>query len=78
MTAGRPYMVGESGPEPFIPSTNGTILPNNIAKAIGAEVSRALRASPLIAVVPPDEVTDAVLYRMDERSSIRQFRANTV
>lgn len=26
--AGRSYMVGERGPEPFIPSTNGTILPN--------------------------------------------------
>lgn len=27
--AGVPYLVGERGPEPFIPSTNGTIMPNN-------------------------------------------------
>jgi phage-related minor tail protein len=27
VTAGKPYLVGENGPEPFIPSTNGTILP---------------------------------------------------
>lgn len=26
--AGMPYLVGERGPEPFIPSQNGTILPN--------------------------------------------------
>ena len=78
VSAGRPYMVGERGPEMFVPSSSGMILPNNIAKAIGAEVARALQAHPLTAVVPPDEVTDAVLYRMDERSSIRQFRANTV
>jgi phage-related minor tail protein len=25
--AGQAYMVGEHGPEPFIPSTNGTIIP---------------------------------------------------
>ena len=57
---------------------SGTVLPNNIAKAIGAEVARALQAHPLRAVVPPDEVTDAVLYRMDEREAIRAFRENTV
>lgn len=29
VSAGHPYMVGERGPEPFIPSSNGTIIPNN-------------------------------------------------
>lgn len=28
VTAGRAYMVGENGPEPFIPGRSGTILPN--------------------------------------------------
>jgi hypothetical protein len=37
--AGHAYMVGERGPEPFIPSTNGTILPS------GAGVSVSLRAT---------------------------------
>ncbi|KWR80351.1 phage tail tape measure protein [Cupriavidus sp. SHE] len=32
VVAGQPYLVGEEGPEPFIPSTAGTILP---AKALG-------------------------------------------
>ena len=46
-------------------------------RQIGAEVARALQRNPPTVVVPPDEVTDAVLYRMDERESIREFRANT-
>ena len=29
VTANTPYMVGEVGPELFVPSTNGTIVPNN-------------------------------------------------
>ena len=29
VNAGTSYWVGERGPEPFIPSTNGTIIPNN-------------------------------------------------
>lgn len=28
VTAGKMYMVGERGPEPFIPNTSGTIIPN--------------------------------------------------
>jgi hypothetical protein len=34
--AGRMYMVGEQGPEPFIPSTNGTILPNSSLSSVGS------------------------------------------
>ena len=29
VVAGKPYMVGEAGPEIFQPSTSGTIIPNN-------------------------------------------------
>ena len=71
--AGRPYMVGERGPELFVPSQSGTVLPNNLAAMIGAEVAKALRAHPPTVIVPPDEVTDAVLYRMPEREAIREF-----
>lgn len=28
VTAGRPILVGENGPEPFLPKTSGTIIPN--------------------------------------------------
>ncbi len=34
--AGRGYMVGENGPEPFFPSENGFILPNGMLGAGGA------------------------------------------
>ncbi|MEV5962101.1 hypothetical protein AB0L70_10075 [Kribbella sp. NPDC051952] len=33
---GRPYWVGEKGPEPFIPDQNGTILPNSAVKKSGS------------------------------------------
>ena len=65
--AGRPYMVGERGPEMFVPGRSGGIVPNSgipSAEEIGAAVAAALRRSPL--VVPQDPVTDA-LYRNGPR-----------
>jgi hypothetical protein len=34
VTAGQAYLVGEQGPEPFIPSSSGTILPYSKAKGL--------------------------------------------
>lgn len=37
--AGRAYMVGENGPEPFIPSVNGRVLPNHaLGEGAGSSV----------------------------------------
>lgn len=36
VTAGQPYKIGESGPELFVPSTSGRIIPNDIARGMGA------------------------------------------
>lgn len=33
--AGKGYIVGERGPEPFFPSTNGTIMPNSSLSSMG-------------------------------------------
>ena len=56
VSAGRMYMVGERGPEPFIPDQNGTILPSGSrvggggafampsAEAIGRAVALAIRS----------------------------------
>lgn len=41
--AGKMYMVGERGPEPFIPATNGTVLPNSVLSQ-GSNVSIAVTA----------------------------------
>jgi TP901 family phage tail tape measure protein len=35
LLAGHPYWVGEEGPEPFFPKTNGTLLPNNALAGAG-------------------------------------------
>lgn len=35
VSAGKPYMVGEHGPEPFVPSVPGTIIPNHMLNGSG-------------------------------------------
>lgn len=42
--AGRAYMVGERGPEPFIPKVSGTILPNSALQSSGPQVTVNLTA----------------------------------
>ena len=39
VTAGKMYMVGEKGPEPFIPNTSGTILPNDALAGRGGDTN---------------------------------------
>ncbi|WP_270374990.1 tape measure protein [Marinicauda sp. Alg238-R41] len=45
VTAGTAYMVGEKGPEPFIPKTSGTIIPNGALKALSD--NRPARMGPI-------------------------------
>jgi hypothetical protein len=44
--AGQSYWVGENGPEPFIPSTNGTIIPNDKAMGNNDVLITTLRSLP--------------------------------
>ena len=68
--AGRPYMVGERGPETFIPSSSGSILPNGLtAEAIGEAVARALQRVPLS--IPQNAVTDSILRATPQRQALR-------
>ena len=41
VAAGTPYMVGERGPELFVPSSSGAIVPNGVGAAGGASVNIA-------------------------------------
>ena len=43
--AGRPYMVGERGPELFMPNSSGTIIPNGAGNTINVHVNGRLGAS---------------------------------
>lgn len=38
VAGGNPYIIGEKGPELFVPSTNGTVIPNNKLKNTGSSV----------------------------------------
>lgn len=42
--AGKAYLVGERGPEPFIPRTNGTILPNSVMQGGGSNFNISVSA----------------------------------
>ena len=68
--AGRPYMVGERGPELFVPSESGSVLPNGLtAEAIGEAVARALHRVPLS--IPQNAVTDSQLRHAPVRQALR-------
>lgn len=42
---GRPYMVGENGPELFIPGQTGTVVPNGQLGGSGAVVNQTINIS---------------------------------
>ena len=43
VTAGKPYLVGESGPELFMPKIDGTIIDNTKRKSIPSSCLRKKR-----------------------------------
>ena len=54
--AGRPYMVGERGPELFVPSRSGRIEPNGSSGGGGVDAK---------AVLPRPSLTPSKVTRMD-------------
>ena len=72
VSAGRAYMVGERGPETFVPSASGAILPNGLtAESIGAAVARALQRNP--PVVSQSPVTDSVMRAWPRQQALRGY-----
>ena len=71
VSAGVPYLVGERGPEMFVPGSSGSVASNKsipTAEEIGAAVTAALHRVPL--VVPQDAVTDAMLRNAPRRQAL--------
>lgn len=68
VTAGHPYMVGEHGPEPFIPPTNGTIIPNG---AMGGGGNVYFTYAPAVSLASKAEaenvITPAILSILHKR-----------
>lgn len=72
VTSGKPYMVGEQGPELFVPQGSGSILPNHSMRgggevsvhyaidARGAEVGVETRITAALAAIRPGIVAEAV------------------
>ena len=66
VSAGTPYMVGEAGPELFVPSSGGTILPNGGGMAVTINVTQPLGTPSQIAAAVSSALTDAM-----RRSGVR-------
>ena len=74
VAAGQAYLVGERGPEMFVPAQSGAILPHGLtAEAIGAAVAAALQRAPVVATVGLDAVTDATLLHGPRRQALRGY-----
>ena len=54
--SGMPYIVGEQGPELFVPPANGNIVPNNMLGAGGKAVSININYSPVISTASESEL----------------------
>ena len=71
VSAGSPYLIGEAGPEMFVPGQSGSVVSNKsipTAEEIGAAVAAAMQRVPL--VVPQDAVTDAMLRNAPRRQAL--------
>ena len=74
VSAGSPYVVGERGPEIFVPSSSGSVAANKslpTAEEIGAAVAAAMQRAPL--VVPQDPVTDALYRNGPRRAALKGY-----
>ena len=66
VSAGTPYMVGESGPELFVPSSGGAIVPNAGGMAVTLNVTQPLGTPSQIAAAVSSALADAM-----RRSGVR-------
>ena len=74
VSGGSPYVVGERGPEIFVPSSSGSVAANKslpTAEEIGAAVAAAMQRAPL--VVPQDPVTDALYRNGPRRAALKGY-----
>ncbi|MGH2569178.1 MAG: hypothetical protein ACRDGA_12640, partial [Bacteroidota bacterium] len=58
---GHNYLVGERGPELFIPGTTGSIIPNNALAAVGAS------SAPVVVNIYDANDVDAILFELKRR-----------
>ncbi|MDE2101230.1 MAG: hypothetical protein KGL39_28550, partial [Patescibacteria group bacterium] len=67
--AGKVSLVGERGPELFVPGMTGTVIPNNVLRASGASHSTAINIDARGA--GPDEVSKLLAMRNDIISTVQ-------
>ena len=77
VTAGRLYMVGEEGPEPFVPGANGSIIPNHAMGSLGGRsVRMAVNIGGIhVANGDPQAIADQIADRV--KSALRGAFSDT-
>jgi hypothetical protein len=64
VSSGRPYIVGERGPELFVPNSSGTVIPNHELNPTAAPQT--------INVYVGEEQVDQIIVRANRRTAIRE------
>lgn len=65
VTASRPYMVGERGPELFVPNTSGTVVPNGrLAAAGGATINVSINGGYFLSEDVAEQIGDSIISRL--------------
>jgi len=71
VSGGSPYIVGERGPELFVPSGSGAIVPNNrLADAMGGSQPQVVYNGPYIASMSAIDTQSGMQFLMQNKQSI--------
>lgn len=64
VTGGAPYMVGEKGPELFVPHSSGSIIPNNKLSGGGSGISIVVTGNTLLSDDVAERIGDMIMNRL--------------
>ena len=71
VSGGTPYIVGERGPELFVPSNSGAIVPNNrLADSMGSSQPQVVYNGPYIANMSAIDTQSGMQFLMQNKQSI--------
>jgi phage-related minor tail protein len=71
VSGGSPYIVGERGPELFVPSNSGAIVPNHrLADSMGGSQPQVVYNGPYIANMSAIDTQSGMQFLMQNKQSI--------
>jgi lambda family phage tail tape measure protein len=70
ISANTTYMVGERGPELFVPKSNGTVIPNNMLNSMGSNQPSVTYNGPYIANMSAIDTQSATQFLAKNKSAV--------